>query len=152
MAVDPIELIQQAQYAHNELGPTEEIIYCHVDNTGVYPMAHDGYELRHDNRNVVFEADGDNIEGVTFEEHVKAFISNHEYTDPKTMIRKIEIAFNQVPLLTPPTDRDVIEYRGEEYRVVRWEQQLGFYDIFAETKRRHTGQRMKHQRSGRGVR
>ena len=82
----------------------------------------------------------------------RCFISNHELKDADYGARRIETAFNQLELTQPPTEKDKIWYNEEEYRVVRWEQQLGFYNVFGEARRRHTGERMKHQSRGRGVR
>ncbi len=86
------------------------------------------------------------------EPELYCFISNHEYTDAKYGIRKTEAVFSQLLLLEEPSDTDTILYEDKEYRVVRWEKQLGFYNVYAEAKRQHTGERMKHQSSGRGVR
>jgi len=85
-------------------------------------------------------------------ENVKCFTSNKEYTDQNYGIRKIENVFSQVVLSEEPKDDDTIVYEGDEYRVTRWEKQYGYYMVYAEARRRHTGQRMKHKSRGRGVR
>jgi len=89
---------------------------------------------------------------IDIRENSKCFVSNREMKDEKGGVKRIETVFSQVYLEYEPEEVDMIEYDGASYRVTRWEKEHGYYLIFAETRRRHTGQRMRHQTRGRSTR